>query len=67
MPELLSLLKTSVVDPDPHGSKTFAWIRIRNYTVVPDPDQAKYEKLINKKSYICELWTVCTVGLADTW
>ena len=22
---------TSVVDPDPHGSGTFAWIRIRNY------------------------------------
>ena len=21
----------SVVDPDPHGSGTFAWIRIRNY------------------------------------
>ena len=24
-------LKNSVVDPDPHGSGTFAWIRIRNY------------------------------------
>ena len=24
-------LKPSVVDPDPHGSGTFAWIRIRNY------------------------------------
>ena len=24
-------LKNSVVDPDPHGSVTFAWIRIRNY------------------------------------
>ena len=23
---------TSVLDPDPHGSRTFAWIRIRNYS-----------------------------------
>ena len=22
---------TSVLDPDPHGSGTFAWIQIRNY------------------------------------
>ena len=33
--------KGRVVDPDPHGSVTFAWIRIRN--IVPDPDLAKYE------------------------
>ena len=24
--------KISVLDPDPHGSETFAWIRIRNYS-----------------------------------
>ena len=25
------IMKISVVDPDPHRSRTFAWIRIRNY------------------------------------
>ena len=25
-------LKSSIVDPDPHGSGTFAWIQIRDYS-----------------------------------
>ena len=25
------MLESSVVDPDPHGSGTFPWLRIRNY------------------------------------
>ena len=56
-----------VVDPDPHGSGTFAWIRIRMDLVllpgsgsgilVLDPDPAKSERV-----YYCEFWTVCTIG-----
>ena len=51
-------LQSSVVDPDPHGSGTFAWIRIRirNYCL-----------LKNERFYFsfqaCEFWTLCTVGL----
>ena len=29
---------TSVVDPDPHGSRTFTWIRIQNFYLDPDPE-----------------------------
>ena len=51
-------LQSSVVDPDPHGSGTYAWIRIqiRNYCF-----------LKNERFYFsfqaCEFWTLCTVGL----
>ena len=34
-------VKSSVVDPDPHGSETFAWIWIRNSKnskLDPDPE-----------------------------
>ena len=34
--------------------------------IVQDPDPAKYGKQINKMLFLCEIWTVCTVGLANT-
>ena len=47
----LVIAETCVVDPDPHGSGTFAWIRIRNYCsgsgiIVPDPYPAKTERVV---------------------
>ena len=38
---------SSVVDPDPHGSGTFDWIRIRNKVLDPDPAKSEKEH-INK-------------------
>ena len=35
--------------------------------IFPDPDPAKYEKQKIKILFLCDFWTVCTVGLADTW
>ena len=49
------------MDPDPHGSGTFL-PGSGSGNIVPDPDPAKYERADNKMLFLCEFWTLCTVG-----
>ena len=44
--------KTSVADPDPHGSGTFAWIRIQQKV------KEHINKTVNSGLYSMNYWTV---------
>ena len=59
------IVETSIVDPDPHGSEIFSWIRIQNYCSGTGSSKKWKSRLIKNFIYNLGLWILDCVNCIE--